>query len=101
MMMYGCCVSRDAFKDLGAGYTLLGYVARQSLISGLSRPTNLLDGQALDSALQNRSLSGDLKSNLLPTLRRFADQIDLFVVDLTDERLGVVRLPDGSYIIRT
>ncbi|MEE2568486.1 DUF6270 domain-containing protein [Pseudarthrobacter sp. J64] len=101
VMIYGSCVSRDAFEELGTGYTLLGYVARQSVISALSRPTDLLDGEALGSAFQNRSLTGDLKSNLLPTLRRFAEQIDLFVVDLTDERLGVIRLPDGSYVTRS
>lgn len=101
VMLYGSCVSRDAFEVLGSDYTLLGYVARQSMISALSRPTDLLDGEALDSAFQNRSLSGDLKSNLLPTLRRFVADIDLLVIDLTDERLGVLRLPDGTYITRS
>ncbi|MGK3958299.1 DUF6270 domain-containing protein [Arthrobacter sp. R4] len=101
VMIYGSCVSRDAFDKLGAGYTLLGYVTRQSMISALSRPTDLLEGDALSSAFQDRSLEGDLKSNLLPMLRRFAANIDLLVIDLTDERLGVVRLPDGSYVTQS
>lgn len=101
VMIYGSCVSRDAFAELGAGYTLLGYVARQSMISALSRPTDLLEGDALGSAFQNRSLAGDLKSNLLPMLRRYAADIDVLVIDLTDERLGVIRLPDGSFVTRS
>jgi hypothetical protein len=98
LMIYGSCVSRDAFEVLDSSYTLLGYVARQSMISALSRPTDLLNGDALTSAFQNRSLAGDIKSNLLQHLRRHAADIDLLVIDLTDERLGVVRLPDGSYV---
>jgi hypothetical protein len=101
MMIYGSCVSRDAFELLPSGYTLLGYVARQSLISALSKPTALLDGETLGSAFQNRSLSGDLKSNLLPTVRRYASSLDVLVIDLTDERLGVIRLPDGTFVTRS
>ena len=101
LMIYGSCVSRDPFEELGSDYTLLGYVARQSMISALSRPTELLNGETLGSAFQNRSLNGDLKSNLLPTLRRYAPEMDLLVIDLTDERLGVVRLPDGTYVKRS
>lgn len=98
LMIYGSCVSRDAFEELDADYRLLGYIARQSMISALSRPTDLLDGEALGSAFQNRSLVGDIKSNLLQNLRRYAPEIDLLVIDLTDERLGVIRLPDASYV---
>jgi hypothetical protein len=101
LMIYGSCVSRDPFEELGSDYTLLGYVARQSMISSLSRPTELLNGETLGSAFQNRSLDGDLKSNLLPTLRRHGQDIDLLVIDLTDERLGVLRLQDGSYVTRS
>ncbi|WP_120520410.1 DUF6270 domain-containing protein [Arthrobacter celericrescens] len=101
LMIYGSCVSRDPFEELGSEYALLGYVARQSMISALSRPTELLNGEALASSFQNRSLNGDLKSNLLPTLRRHAADIDLLVIDLTDERLGVFRLPDGTYVTRS
>lgn len=98
LMIYGSCVSRDAFEELGPDYSLLGYIARQSMISALSPPTDLLDGEALGSAFQNRSLVGDIKSNLLQNLRRHADDIDLLVIDLTDERLGVIRLPDATYV---
>lgn len=98
ILIYGSCVSRDAFEGLGDGYDLLGYVARQSLISAMTPGTILLDGEALDSKFQNRSLRGDLSSNLIPTLRRFASDVDVLLIDLTDERLGVIQLPDDSYI---
>lgn len=98
LMIYGSCVSRDAFEVLDSGYRLLGYVARQSMISALSPPTDLLKGEDLGSAFQNRSLAGDIRSNLLQNLRRHAADIDLLVIDLADERLGVIRLPDASYV---
>ncbi|NYD76501.1 DUF6270 domain-containing protein [Arthrobacter cupressi] len=101
LMIYGSSVSRDPFEDLGSDYALLAYIARQSMISALSRPTALLTEETLGSALQNRSLNGDLKSNLLPTLQRYAPEADLLVIDLTDERLGVIRLPDGNYVTRS
>ncbi|MGX9900561.1 DUF6270 domain-containing protein [Arthrobacter sp. SA17] len=100
-MIYGSCVSRDAFEENTDSQTLLGYVARQSMISAMSRPTNLLNGDALASSFQNRSLTGDLKSNLLQTIRRHAAETDLLVIDLTDERLGVVSLPDKTYVTRS
>ncbi|XAS65983.1 DUF6270 domain-containing protein [Micrococcaceae bacterium Sec5.7] len=98
VMIYGSCVSRDAFQEIGAGYDLLAYVARQSMISALSQPTALLPGDPLGSASQNRSLTADIKSSLMQQLRRHAADIDVLVIDLTDERPGVVALPDGSYV---
>ncbi|PRB72689.1 hypothetical protein CQ011_03350 [Arthrobacter sp. MYb213] len=55
-------------------------------------------GPPLDSNFQNRMLTGDLDSNLLKSLREHADDIDLLLVDLTDERLGVHKLPDNSFV---
>lgn len=101
LMIYGSCVSRDAFPLLGSDFKLLSYVARQSMISAISRPTLLLEGAELTSAFQNRSLAGDIKSNMLRLLRRHAADIDVLVVDLTDERLGVIQLPDGSFVTRS
>lgn len=101
LMIYGSCVSRDAFPLLGSGFKLLSYVARQSMISAISKPTLLLEGADLASAFQNRSLAGDIRSNMLQLLRRHAAEIDVLVIDLTDERLGVVQLPDGTYVTRS
>lgn len=97
IFIYGGCVTRDAFEHL-EGHTLLEYVARQSLISAASAGTDLLGTRALASAFQNRSLDGDIKSTLLPKLRRRAHDADLVLMDLLSERLGVLALSDGSYV---
>lgn len=101
LMIYGSCVSRDAFPLLGSDFKLLSYVARQSMISAISKPTKLLEGSDLASAFQNRSLAGDIRSNMLQLLRRHSADIDVLVIDLTDERLGVIQLPDGAYVTRS
>ncbi|MBP2216308.1 DUF6270 domain-containing protein [Arthrobacter sp. CAN_C5] len=41
ILIYGSCVSRDAYSTFGDDYALTGYVARQSMISAMSRPTTL------------------------------------------------------------
>lgn len=97
LFIYGGCVTRDTFGHL-EGHTLLEYVARQSLISAASGGTDLLGTGVLASAFQNRSLDGDIKSNLFPSLRRRADDTDLVLIDLLSERLGVLALSDGAYV---
>lgn len=97
VFIYGSCVSRDTL-ELSLDHEVVEYIARQSLISSSSPPTDLLDGLALNSGFQNRSLNGDLKSNLFPSIAKKASQIDLFVMDLTDERLGSFALTDGTFI---
>lgn len=98
IFIYGSCVSRDAYEQFKDRHRLLAYAARQSLVSAMAAPTDLLSGVALGSSFQNRMLEGDLGSNLLPTLRHHANSIDLLLMDLTDERLGVHKLPDNSFI---
>lgn len=101
IFIYGSCVTRDAFEHSLHHHELLQYVARQSWVSAASSPTMLLNGKALNSKFQNRMLDGDLASNALPSIRKHADQIDLLLVDLTDERLGVHHLPDNTFITRS
>ncbi|MGP4917146.1 DUF6270 domain-containing protein [Brachybacterium tyrofermentans] len=101
IQIYGSCVSRDAFAPVPPSYNLVGYVARQSLISALSKPTNLLNGDELQSPFQNRMLTGNLSSNALVAIRKSAKNLTLLIMDLTDERLGVHRLPDGSFVTRS
>jgi hypothetical protein len=101
LMIYGSCVTRDAFPLLGTGFKLLSYVARQSMISAISKPTLLLEGENLASAFQNRALAGDIRSNMLQLVRRHSADIDVLIIDLTDERLGVIQLPDGNYVTRS
>jgi hypothetical protein len=99
----GSCVSRDTFALLDPErYALEGYVARQSLISAFTGPA--ADVPALPehlSPFQRRMLAGDVAGDLPRRLRRAAGTVDLLLWDVVDERLGVYRLPDGSFVTRT
>ena len=101
IFIYGSCVSRDAFELMKPEHKLLAYVARQSLISATSRPTSLLAGPDLESEFQHRMVKGDLESNLYRLLQEHHQSIDVVLMDLTDERLGVMKLPDSTFITRS
>lgn len=101
IFIYGSCVSRDSYNLVKERHSLSGYVARQSFISATSKPTALLPGTDMESKFQNRMLMGDINSNALTIMRSKASEIDLLVIDLTDERLGVHKLPDGSCVTRS
>lgn len=98
VLIYGGCVTRDAFEHLDDSFKLVGYLARQSLISAASPATGLLTEASLQSSFQNRSLNGDIGSSLFGSVRSAAPKVDLFVIDILSERLGVFKLADGSYI---
>lgn len=101
IFIYGSCVSRDSYSFAKDKHALTGYVARQSFISATSPATKLLPGTQMESEFQNRMLEGDLSSNVLSTIRKNLKEIDLLVIDLTDERLGVHKLTDGSFVTRS
>ncbi len=93
---YGGCVTRDSFELLKSDYKLLGYVARQSLVSsGQARIVVPEEQTRLESAFQQRQLRGDLESNFFPTLRKFAGSSDAIILDLVVERLGVRQYQKG------
>lgn len=103
VLVYGSCVTRDMFELTDpTTWTLAGYVARQSVISAMGRlaPADLAAPGSL-SPFQARMLEADLRSTLPATVRRLAPTVDLVLWDLTDERLGVYRLADGSYVTRS
>lgn len=89
--IYGSCVSRDTFEYLTPGrYELIGYSARQSLISAMSPPEESpLELPPIESAFQERMLREDWESSLPQRLAEVADSCDLLLWDLCDERLGV------------
>lgn len=101
IFIYGSCIARDGFEAMDSRHTLAGYVCRQTVISAMSRATSLLQARELPSAFETRMLAGDLASNLRGLLRRNAPSIDLLLMDLTDERLGVHKLPDNSFVSRS
>lgn len=98
----GSCVSRDTL-DLGGvdAFDLKAYVARQSLISteNDSRSWFPADLQ-LASRFQRSMVESDLRGTGLRQIERAANDVDLVILDLTDERHGCVRFPDGSIATR-
>ena len=102
VFIYGSCVSRDTFEHLDPEqFELVEYVARQSVLSATTRPVEMLPPPTLESRFQQRMVNGDFTSNLRPLLSQRAGEIDVLLVDLTDERLGVYLLPDGTVVTRT
>lgn len=96
----GGCVTRDTYESIKGEHELTGYSARQSLISAASRPTQL-GGDVGNEGFELRSLKSDLASDLKDRLAQAVDQTDLLVIDLLVERLGVLELPDGTFVTRT
>ncbi|MFE5310543.1 DUF6270 domain-containing protein [Isoptericola sp. NPDC056605] len=102
VFIWGSCVSRDTFERLDTSqFELVDYVARQSAISAGSTPVTSVSPPVLESPFQQRMVTGDFSSELLTRLRTAAGHTDLILFDLTDERLGVYVLPDGSVITRS
>ncbi|WP_353951825.1 DUF6270 domain-containing protein [Knoellia sp. S7-12] len=98
--IYGSCVSRDTFEFLPEGYRLLTYVARQSAISANAPATGVLGRmKELPSAFQNRMVSGDVRGDLPTVLERHVADIDVLLIDLIDERGGVIPL-GGGYVTK-
>ena len=94
----GSCVSRDTFAFLDPShFELGGYLARQSLISAFGPTARVpIDPALLTSPFQRRMLESDADSSIPGALRAAAQEIDLLLWDLVDERLGVLDHPDGG-----
>lgn len=102
VFIYGSCVSRDTFEHLDpTEFELIRYVARQSALSAYTAPVTLVKPPELRSAFQQRMVSGDFESNLRAQLVAAGAAVDLLLIDLTDERLGVYVLPDGTVLTRS
>lgn len=96
--IYGSCVSRDTFEFLDPNrFTLLEYLARQSIVSALSpAPDADIPRADLPSAFQRRMLENDWRGSLLQRLTEQRKDIDLILWDLCDERLGVRKIGSSS-----
>jgi len=102
VFIWGSCVSRDTFQHFpDEKYELARYVARQSALSASSSPVKLMEPPKLPSSFQQRMISGDFASNLKKQFAETSGNVDLILIDLTDERLGVYLLPDGSIVTRS
>lgn len=103
VFVYGSCVARDTIEFAATGaFELCAYVARQSLISvGSNASAHLPDLVDVASKFQARMIRSDFAGNLLERIQSLLEQVDVLLWDLTDERHGVYRLPDGSFVTRS
>lgn len=101
VLLYGSCVSRDTYEFLDEGFNLVGYTARQSLISACTPPVTVPAEPGLASTFQRRMLIKDFSSSIRATLTERPKEIDLLVLDLVDERVGVVPVGSGRYLTRS
>lgn len=101
MLLYGSCVSRDTYELVKNERDLLGYVARQSLISAMSVPAAAPTLDALESPFQRRMVTEDFEGSLKEIVRSASRHAAVFLIDLVDERLGVHRLSKESYVTRS
>ena len=100
VLIFGSCVSRDTFAFLPDSFRLLSYVARQSAISVGAPAAGVQERLTrLPSSFQDRVVRGDVRGDLFETLERLAPEIDLVLMDLIDERGGVVQV-NGGYVTK-
>lgn len=103
IFVYGSCVSRDTIDFLDPStYELSGYVARHSIIAEYGDCSKYLpEDLKLDSAFQRRMILNDWSENALEGLFSSADNIDLLLLDLIDERHGVYRVEGEKFVTRS
>ncbi|WP_194765113.1 DUF6270 domain-containing protein [Microbacterium sp. UFMG61] len=102
VFIYGSCVTRDGVEHWPEyGLDMTGYIARQSLISATApaRPSDFNTG-AIASPFQKRMADGDIVGNVIGKLTADPNAYDIVLWDITDERLGVYRVPSGGYVSR-
>lgn len=97
VLVYGSCVSRDLVALNANKLTCIDYIARQSWISAGTGAISADLNPSLTSAFQNRMLMGDIRSSAIPTLKEKADDADILLVDIVDDRFGV-RECNGGFI---
>lgn len=91
--------------DVSGRFDVGPYIARQSWISTFSQPTPIPDVPSeLSSRFQQRMVENDFGSSLRQQLQDQADEYDAVLIDLIDERYGVVPTAQGyvtnSYELR-
>lgn len=96
--IFGGCVSRDTRPYLGDQWNMVEYVARQSWISAAAGPATVTGDSALSSSFQNKCLQRDIAGNGFQLITDRRSEIDVLIVDLIVERLGVYRNEEGEIL---
>lgn len=94
--IFGSCVSRDTAEFIPEA-EVVAYVARHSVVS-LQSPhgTKGADLSELTSAFQKRMVTSDLQGTGIARVIKNADELDVVLIDLVDERRGFWLFPDGT-----
>ena len=94
--IFGSCVSRDTAEFMPEA-EVVTYVARHSVTSLVSpHGTAGIDLSDLTSAFQKRMVTSDLKGSGLERIAKNAEDLDVVLLDLVDERRGFWCFPDGT-----
>ena len=100
--IYGSCVSRDTFEYLPKDkFKLVGYTARHSLISAFSHGTSRYAEMSDLTGFRRRLLDDDASAGVLQRINAARNEIDLLVIDIIDERLGVYTSPSEGVLTRS
>lgn len=101
--VYGSCVARDTVTALPPeAYSLVGYIARHSLLAaGSDASAKLPNNLGLSSSFQERMVRLDWAGGALKQMIDNAHNIDLLLWDLIDERHGVHWFLSGEVITRS
>ncbi|WP_136017894.1 DUF6270 domain-containing protein [Arthrobacter silvisoli] len=78
-----------------------GLVSRQSLISAMGGPSGAVFADAAARPAAVRVLQADIAASLRNDVEARLPGIDIVLWDLFDERFGVDRLVDGTYLTRS
>lgn len=94
--IWGSCVSRDTVEEMPDAEPQ-EYVARQSAIVALCPAADIdVPVERLESDFQRRMLDGDRHANAGDRLG--GSTAAAVLIDLVDERRGVWKFPDGSFL---
>ena len=94
--IFGSCVSRDTAEFIPEA-EVVAYVARHSVTSLESPHGNAgIDLSDLTSAFQKRMVTSDLKGSGLQRIVKNAEDLDVVLLDLVDERRGFWKFLNGT-----
>lgn len=101
--LFGSCVARDTLEMVDREtLDIAAYIARQSLLSaGNNASAHLPPDLGLAPGFKLRMIQSDFAGSLLHNLRKYTRTIDVLLWDLTDERHGVHRFDDGTFVTRS
>lgn len=96
ILIYGSCVSRDAFSYTERNkFEIIDYYARSSLGSSLSNVKCIdLYSDRIASSFQARMVKYDLTKTLEKTI--IANNFDILLIDFIDERFDLALFEDGA-----